>query len=649
LATGWNAFDRARRFGQRPLAARLPIYLFAALASAVLVALVLVFGLVAELLVSGGNLRVATADGDWLESVVGPPDRNLGEHAEYLRRGLLPLTWRGREAWYGGMVVGVVSRLPALQHSESALLTLVLLGWGAAVLLCLLLYGLEMAVQANALGASSRLRRELHQQARRLGGGDLLEPDGGAVVSLFVDRVEAVREGLVAWWRAIPFAVLLTVLLVGLALMVHAWLTLATLTLAMLSWLMLRWHHLRARRRRALAADRARQHRSLLVEELGRARRLGDFFTPNPVAGETFDQRLRRYEAELQAEHQAGAAIGPVVLFLILGGGGLILLLGGLNVLREPPRLSVAGALTLAAVLGAITYPWRRLRRLAAALARAEQAAVEIFGYLDRQPAVGQWSDAKPLARLAHSLALDHVMLAGPNGRNALEDLSLEFAADSRTVLVSSDRLAPMALAGLVARFYDPTSGRVLFDGMDIRKATLDSVRSQVELIFPDGLLLTGTVVENLTVGRGQFTPVEVVEAAKRVGAYEFLQRLPQGMDTIVGAHGFRLTPVETVMVGLARAVLHNAAVLLVEEPPGVADEAAAAMLADAIERAAGGGRLLLILAHNLHTMRNAQRICLLHEGKLLAEGSHAWLLQECDLYRHLNYIRFNPFGQRVQ
>jgi ABC-type multidrug transport system fused ATPase/permease subunit len=192
-------------------------------------------------------------------------------------------------------------------------------------------------------------------------------------------------------------------------------------------------------------------------------------------------------------------------------------------------------------------------------------------------------------------------------------------------------------------RFYDPDAGRVLYDGQDLRNATLKSLRGQVALVPQDGLLFSATVRDNIACGDFRLNESELRETVKLLAADEFILRLPQGFDTTIGANGIRLGPVESLLIGLSRAIVRKPSVLIVEEPMEDLDPDEALRMDHALG-VASQDRALLCLATRLQTLRNADQIYLLHEGRVQAAGTHAELLQDSDLYRHVIYLRFNEF-----
>jgi ABC-type multidrug transport system fused ATPase/permease subunit len=287
--------------------------------------------------------------------------------------------------------------------------------------------------------------------------------------------------------------------------------------------------------------------------------------------------------------------------------------------------------------------PLSRIQGLRESARRADRAAAEVFQYLDREPGVAQMTNALLLDPPARQLELVDVTLVDGAGHKLLEEVSLQIPVGSRAAIVSLDPRMPHAVAGLWPRFFDPQHGQVLFDAKDARYCTLSSLRSHLGLVLQEGLLFTGSVAENISCGDPGYSVQQISEAAKATHAYEFVQRLPLGFATTVGEHGMHLSPGQQFRIGLARAILREPAVLVLEEPEEEADPASNELL-DAALTAAARNRTLIVFPARLNTLRSVDRVFLLHEGKLAAEGSHAELVQKSDLYRHLLYMRFNTF-----
>ncbi len=643
----YQSFARTRRFGVRSVGSAVEVGLSGVFAAVLLALLVLLLPLLAELLSTGGSLTVPAGEVSTLNKLGVTSVSADAKIAHFERCGMLPVVWRTRNSWIGPSIREFYFQFAPAHSNQGYLLTLIIAIWLLSLLSAGALYWLDAAAQRSASKVASALRRQIYSQAQRLGAGDLFVGQKLISVELFVNKSDAVRRGLSVWWRAFPHAACFALLMLGLALAVDFWLALATVLLVIISWWIFSELRHKSRQTASALSGRARQVFKLLVEHLQQNRLLGNWTTESASDAAAFDEQLRRYESTVLAEESTTSVLGPMITFFVLVGVGVVLLLAGFNVLRESPRLTVHDFVLLASALLAMVYPLVKFEQLAAALPDADRAAAEIFTYLDREPRIGQLPDAAPLELLGHQIALDHVTLADITGHPLLDDVSCSLPAARQTVIFSSNDVTPLAIAGLLPRFCDPAAGQVLFDNRDLRLATIDSVRRQVSLLLPENLIASGTLAENIVGDHRHYSSDEILSAVKLAHAYEFIQSLPEGLETVVGPHGLPLNAGQAIRVGLARVALRRPSVVVIEEPRKALDQATAERVSDALERVSQG-RTLVILARRLATLRSAQRILLFHEGRLLADGTHQELLQHNDLYRHLNYVRFSEFRDKI-
>jgi ABC-type multidrug transport system fused ATPase/permease subunit len=514
-------------------------------------------------------------------------------------------------------------------------------GWLTALLVTVAFIVLRRGAHTRALAVATDLRHKIYTQAFRLGPYDLLGATRTRPDELFSEKVETIRRGFTYWWTTIPQSAVALAALLGLAALVNGWLTLlAVLLTACL---------LRANRNLRHQEEKHKEHWRGQVQHLELVLRDSLHLAPllkgyslvePPVAA--FEESLRENgAAEIQLA-RSEYLLRPLLLLGILFSAGFVMLIIGLGA-----GLSLAGIVILGGALLTAYFPFARLSRLGTVVKEMDSAADEIRGFLDREPSVVQLPDAKPLDRLAASIVLDRVHLADRHGRHLLQEVTLQIPAGRHVAVVASDPQTPPAVAGLFVRFYDPTAGRVLFDDHDIRRATLDTIRGQTALVFKNGLLFPGTILQNITCGDSGFTSVQINDAVKRARASDFVRELPDGMATVIGSPQRQLRPDQAFRVGLARALLRAPSLLVVEEPAG-GDETVDRELDEALAQAADS-RTLIVLPSRIHTLRNADLIFVFHEGKLLCQGKHADLLQASEIYRHLCYVRFNPFRASVQ
>ncbi|HKD37253.1 MAG TPA: ATP-binding cassette domain-containing protein [Pirellulales bacterium] len=648
----WASFHRARRFARPSLGTTIAIYASSLVAAATIVLLIVALGAITDLVTTRGNLSISIAPKSAqartdLQQLAGSPDRTSADQIHYVGRGLLPAVWRLHGTWLGGSADRLYEDWTSLRHNDNCLLALVVSGWILSLVLAAALYVLERTARVAARKAVRRVRRALYQQSVQLGPGDLLLGHKHNVVQLFVERVEVLARGLLLWSRAVPQAVLLFAALLATALYVDVALTAAAILLAITSWWLLEGLRSRSNRKARIWADAAAQRCDSLVEDLLQVRSLGNLIGASTMPGGTFEERLKNCYVASVRQFSSPSVNEPAVLLFALLGGWLILLLLGLNVLSEPPRVLFSGTVVLGAAVVTMIYPLRLLQKLFAALPVADQAAADVMGYLDRQPAVGQLPDAKPLVPPMNEISLANVRLASAQGAKLLDDVSLSIRCGTQTAVVASDAETPLALAGLLPRFYDPAAGRILFDGQDIGRGTIASLRSEVSVIVPGRILVTGSITENIAGGDPQISAREVIEGARQALAYDFIHKLPHGFETVVGEHVMHLSAVEAWLLGIARILVHNPAIAIIGEIADRQDAATEDVLSSAMARVAQG-RTLIVLARRLPTLRSVERVLLFHEGKIHGDGNHAELLESSELYRHLNYVRFNEFRDKV-
>jgi len=613
--------------------------------SALLVPLIaLVLGLIVELLTTRDVVVPVDTQSADVESWAGKTGISDEGIPGYRHRGLLPLVYRNRDKLVlGPLLVSTFKAWPAVfGRNFPCLLTLVVIGLVLAALESLSLAIMYHHLRRVALDAEGHLRREIHRQAFRLGTNESASGSTSRPEELIVRACPEVRAGLIRWWRAMPRSPVLLATLLLLMLMINVWLTVAAVVFAIMIWLLYGWLGTQAEARAHRWEGRALHHTAMLLEQLRQVPLVTGYLL-SEIPGEPLDALSRRHREAAEKAATSDAAVGPIVNLFVLAGAGLIIFLVGVNVLREPQGMTVSGTVVLGTALVTAYFPVRRLYLLCGPLHDADQAAADIFAYLDREPSVLQVPDAKTLGPVNDRLQLEAVTLADTKGNKLLDGVSLTVSAGTRVALVASEPAAAMALANMLTRFSDPTAGRILCDGLDIRTVTLKSLRSQVALVGGDGMLFAGTVSENIRCGDSSYTQLQVTDAAKQARAYNFIQQLASGFSATVGERGVRLDPGQALRIGLARVALREPSLLVVQEPDEPIDETSSGHLAEALRHLAHD-RTLILVPSQLATLRSADRVLLLHEGKVVADGPHSELIQQSELYRHITYVRFNEF-----
>jgi ATP-binding cassette subfamily B protein len=224
---------------------------------------------------------------------------------------------------------------------------------------------------------------------------------------------------------------------------------------------------------------------------------------------------------------------------------------------------------------------------------------------------------------------------AGDDAMWALRDVDLEIPAGQTVALVGETGAGKSTLAKLVARFYDPTDGRVLVDGHDLRSVTAQSLRSQMGIVPQEGFLFSGTVRDNIAFGRADATEEELVAAARAVGADTFIEALEHGYDTEVGERGVQLSAGQRQLLAFARALVADPRILVLDEATSNVDVRTESLIDQGLRRLVAG-RTAIVIAHRLSTIRNAGRIVVLEQGRIVEQGAHEELLDAGGRYWQL-------------
>jgi ATP-binding cassette, subfamily B, bacterial len=343
---------------------------------------------------------------------------------------------------------------------------------------------------------------------------------------------------------------------------------------------------------------------------------------------------VRAYLHEAVAQLQFKVGTGAITAI----GTAAMMALGGVQVLQG--TLSLGSLLVFLSYLGSLYGPLETLAYVSTGYASAAAKARRVFEVLDAEADVCDLAGARALpGRTRGHLRLERVTFGYDPGRPVLQAVSLEARPGEMLALVGPTGAGKSTLASLIPRLFDPDEGRVVVDGHDLRELRLADVRAQVALVLQEPFLLPISVAENIAYGRPDATRAEIEAAARAANAEEFIVRLTAGYETILGERGATLSGGQRQRIAIARALLKDAPILILDEPTAALDVRTESLVMEALERLIAG-RTTVVIAHRLSTIRRADRIAVLDKGRVVESGSEAELLAAGGLYARLHALQ---------
>jgi ABC-type multidrug transport system fused ATPase/permease subunit len=331
-----------------------------------------------------------------------------------------------------------------------------------------------------------------------------------------------------------------------------------------------------------------------------------------------------------------------------------VLLVGGYQVVHG--RLTLGEFFAVNAYLLLLVLPLRSIGMWVGQYQRAMASGERVFEVLDEERDIVERPGARPLPPGPGALRFEGVGFGYDSGRPVLSDIDLEIAAGQTVALIGPTGCGKTTLTTLIPRFYDVDRGRVLLDGMDVRDATLDSLRGAIGIVGQDTFLFSTTVAENIAYGAPAASPEQIVEAAARAQAHEFIMDLPDGYDTRVGERGLTLSGGQRQRIAIARALLMDPRVLILDDATASVDASTESRIKLAL-REVMRGRTTLIIAHRLSTISLATSIVVLDHGRIVAQGEHAGLLEQSSVYQEIyrhglvarTFVQLDPDGAPIE
>jgi ABC-type multidrug transport system fused ATPase/permease subunit len=476
------------------------------------------------------------------------------------------------------------------------------------------------------------LRYNLFRHLQRLSLGFFERNRAGVIISRLTNDVEAIDQ-LVTDGVTSLVQNTLTLLGTAILLFVLDW-RLALATLAVIPLMSVATAIFRVRSARAYRAVRERLGlvTATLAEDIA-GMRVVQAFTREQASIRNFRTVSERYRDSNMQTVVLNGLYFPFVDLLSTFALAVVLGYGG--------HLYFQGSVTLGTLFAFMLYvqnffdPVQQLSQLYNTFLSATAALDKIMDVMDEKPEVLDAQRAYELPPVAGDVAFERVRFGYGDGPDVLHDLDLEVRAGTTVALVGHTGAGKSTIAKLLARFYDPRDGRITIDGHDLRDVTQASLRRQLGIVPQEGFLFAGTVTENIAFGRPDASPDEVVRAAQAVGAHDFILRLENGYETQLQERGSRLSLGQRQLIALARALLADPRILILDEATSSVDIGTERKIEEAL-RLLLAGRTAFIIAHRLSTIRDSELIVVLEHGRVIEQGTHDELLARRGLYTSL-------------
>ncbi|MGI6380115.1 MAG: ABC transporter ATP-binding protein [Anaerolineae bacterium] len=538
-----------------------------------------------------------------------------------------------RPAWLGVLLPPDASRARGLATTMLVVAGVYAVTWGMSVAQFRLVVRISQAVLV-------RLRTEVFEQIQRLSLSFFDKHEAGDLMSRLVNDSEVINDmfgpGLVRLLRSGLGLIGIVVTMVSLN-----W-RLALASFAVLPLVLLVTWQFGTRARKAFRQTRKTigDVSAELQENIAGVREVQAFSRENATLEEFRAINERNRSANVLAETLA-SIFTPLLDVLSAIATALVVGYGGYLVLRTSPPLASIGVIVAAtAYVDRFYGPIREMAGLFAQFQAAVAGAERIFDLLETPPEVVQRDDAEPLAEVQGRVLYDRVSFRYEADEPVLDGVTFEVEPGQMIALVGPTGAGKTTIANLLPRMYDVQGGQVLLDGRDVRDLRLRDLRQQIGIVPQDTFLFSGTVIDNIRYGRLDATDDEVIAAAKVANAHAFIERLPEGYDTQVGERGSMLSHGNRQLLAIARAVLKDPRVLILDEATSSVDTRTErliqAALADLLK-----GRTSLVIAHRLSTIRSADQILVIQQGHIVERGRHEELMAARGVYHELYMSQF--------
>ena len=480
------------------------------------------------------------------------------------------------------------------------------------------------------------LRRTLYNHIQRLSLAEYDKTQTGDLISRVTSDINAVQDFINSALLGIVVNVLTLVGMAGVMFYINWRFTLIALSIAPALFAVV--YYLTRRIKKASREVRKKESELVsVVQEVLTSVRVVKAFAREDFEVTRFEsQSLENVETALEAR-SIKAKLSPIVDVMVAAGTCLVLAYGA--------RLALSGQISAGVLvvfllyLGKMYKPMRDLSKSTDTVSKAVVGYERIEEVLDIEARVRDLPGARKAPRFKGKIEFDHVNFAYDDKIPVLKDLSFETEAGQVAAIVGPSGVGKSTIISLIPRLYDPQSGTIRIDGVDIRRYKLKSLREQISFVLQETLLFHTSVWENIAYGKPDASPDQIIRAAKQANAHEFIVQLSEGYGTMVGERGVTLSGGQRQRIAIARAIVRNTPILVLDEPTTGLDSSSEQAVIEALERLMKG-KTCIVVAHHLSTIRHADVIFVVKESELVEKGTHDQLLAAGGLYAELYKIQ---------
>jgi subfamily B ATP-binding cassette protein MsbA len=491
-------------------------------------------------------------------------------------------------------------------------------------------------------GLVKDIRNEVYRHLHTLSLGYFTSERTGNLISRITNDVNIINTGISATFLNLVREPLLIAVFLMIAISINWRLTLISLLVLPFALYFISKLGLRLHKESRISQERMADITSVLQETISGVK-VVKAFGMEEFENKKFQTQTWRYFKSLLKITRIRNLASPITEFLSVVAGVVIIWYGGMQVL-ELGRMRASEFLTFLIAVFQIMPPVKELTSVNNRIQESTSAAKRVFEILDIEPDIKEAPNAIELKEFKDEIVFENVWFSyngTKNGDFILKGINLKVKKGEILAIVGPSGAGKSTLVDLIPRFYDPTKGRILIDGIDLRMIKIKSLREKIGIVTQETILFNDTIRNNIAYGLEDCPIDKIIEVAKAANAHDFIMQLPNGYDTVIGERGMKLSGGQRQRISIARALLKNPPILILDEATSNLDAESEILVQEAIERLMQN-RTVFVIAHRLSTIRNADRIIVIDNGRIVQEGKHEELIHQDGLYKKLYEMQFN-------